>query len=114
VQSQFRVEVRNEAGATVIVLSGELDLASSPALEEELARVFESDSRRVMIDLRALEFMDSTGLSLIVRAHQDASQAERELYLVKGPPQVQRLLTLTGVADRVSVIDTPEDVLAGD
>jgi anti-anti-sigma factor len=90
-----------------------LDLASSPALEEELARVFTSQARVVVIDLRQLEFMDSTGLSILVRAHHSATESERRLALVRGPGQVQRLLTLTGVTDRLALVETPEDALAG-
>jgi anti-sigma B factor antagonist len=113
VQSEFRVEVRTEAGAAVIVISGELDLASSPVLEEELDRAFHSETELVILDLRQLEFMDSTGLSVLVRAHQAAEATGRRLCLVKGPPQVQRLLSLTGVAERLTVVDAPEDAHAG-
>jgi anti-anti-sigma factor len=109
VQTQFRVEVRQNDRGTVIALSGELDLASSPALEEELAKVFNSDTHAVVIDLRQLDFMDSTGLSILVRAHHSATESRRRLALVKGSPQVHRLLTLTGVADRLSLVDAPED-----
>lgn len=112
-QTQFRVEVSEEGQGIVIALSGELDLASSPALEEALERVFDSDTKLVVIDLRALEFMDSTGLSIIVKARQTADDRERQLFLTNGPPQVQRLLSLTGVADRVSLIESPENVLGG-
>jgi anti-anti-sigma factor len=51
--------VRNEGRSTVITVSGELDLASSPALQEELDRVATSDSQMLIIDLRELDFMDS-------------------------------------------------------
>ncbi len=112
-QSQFRVDVRSERGATVIAVSGELDLASSPMLEERLEEVFGSDASLVILDLRKLDFMDSTGLSVLIKAHQTAEQAERQLYLVKGPPQVQRLLSLTGVGERLSVVETTEDALPG-
>jgi len=113
VQTQFRVEVREEGQGTVIALSGELDLASSPALEDALERVLSSDAKIVVIDLRELEFMDSTGLSILVRAHQTAEEQELALHLVNGPPQVQRLLSLTGVGERLSLIDAPEDVVGG-
>ena len=112
-QTQFRVEVRQEGQGTVIALSGELDLASSPALEEALERVFGSGAGVVIIDLRALEFMDSTGLSILVKAHQTAADRQVQLYLINGPQQVRRLLSLTGVAERLSLIDAPEDVLGG-
>ncbi len=111
VQSHFRLEVRNEGRSTVISVSGELDLASSPALQEELDRVAASDSQMLIIDLRELDFMDSTGLSVLVRAHQRIEEQGRQLAMVKGPQQVQRLLSLTGVADRLTVVDTPEELL---
>ena len=112
-QSHFRVEVRNADATTVISVSGELDLASSPALEDELERVAQSDAQLVVVDLRGLEFMDSTGLSVLVRAHQRAEENGRRLGLVNGSQQVQRLLTLTGVADRLTLTDLPEELLDG-
>jgi anti-sigma B factor antagonist len=111
VQSHFRLEVRSEGRATVIAVSGELDLASSPALQEELDRVASSDSKLLIIDLRELDFMDSTGLSVLVRAHQRAEEHGRQLAMVKGPQQVQRLLSLTGVGDRLTLVDSPEELL---
>lgn len=113
-QSHFRLEVRNQGQATVIAVSGELDLASSPALQEELDRVAASDVPLLIIDLRDLDFMDSTGLSVLVRAHQRTEEQGRRLAMVKGPQQVQRLLSLTGVADRLTVVDRPEELLTGD
>jgi anti-sigma B factor antagonist len=111
VQSHFRLEVRNEQTATVIAISGELDLASSPALQEELDRAQATDASLLIIDLRELDFMDSTGLSVLVRAHQRADEQGRRLAMVKGPQQVERLLSLTGVADRLTLVDTPEELL---
>jgi anti-anti-sigma factor len=113
VQSNFGVEVRDDERAVVIGVTGELDLASSPELERELERGTSSDVELLIIDLRRLEFMDSTGLSVLVRAHQRATENGKRLAIVKGPQQVQRLLSLTGVADRLTVVDTPEELLAG-
>jgi len=111
VQSQFRLEVRSQGRAIVIAVRGELDLASSPALQEELDRVSASVAEMLIIDLRELDFMDSTGLSVLVRAHQRAEEHGRRLAMVKGPQQVQRLLSLTGVSDRLTVVDSPEELL---
>ena len=108
-QSQLRVEVRSEGRAAVVVVSGELDLASGPALEDELVRV--SAVELVVLDLRELEFMDSTGLSILVKANQRAIDEGRRFGLVKGSPQVQRLLYLTGVAERLTLVDAPEELL---
>jgi anti-sigma B factor antagonist len=110
-QSHFRVEVANKGEAAVIRVSGELDLASSPALEEELARVSSSEASLVIVDLRDLEFMDSTGLSVLVRAHQRAAESSQRFGVVNGSQQVQRLLSLTGVAERLVLADTPDELL---
>jgi anti-anti-sigma factor len=111
VQSNFNVEVHDGTSAVVIEVTGELDLASSPALEHELERGRGSTAPVVIVDLRKLEFMDSTGLSVLVRAHQRAAESDRRFGLVKGPPQVQRLLDLTGVAERLRIVDSPEELL---
>lgn len=115
VQSHFRLELaRRDDGAAVIAVSGELDLASSPALEEELERPMTSDAGSVIVDLRRLEFIDSTGLSVLVRARQKAEQQGRRFALVKGPQQIQRLLNLTGVAERFILLDGPDEPLVDD
>lgn len=97
----------------MIVLGGELDLASSPQLEQSLEQVWTTDADPLVIDLRELEFMDSTGLSIIVRAQQRMTEDGRQLSIVRGSQQVQRLLDLTGVAERLRLVDTPEEVLPG-
>ncbi|HUZ28299.1 MAG TPA: STAS domain-containing protein [Solirubrobacteraceae bacterium] len=112
--SNFNVAVHGEDRAVVIEVSGELDLASSPALEHELEQRVDSGPGTVVVDLRQLEFMDSTGLSVLVRAHQRAIESDRTFAIVKGPPQVQRLLDLTGVAERLNIVDSPEELLGSD
>jgi anti-sigma B factor antagonist len=110
VQSNFDVERRDGDGAVVIGVSGELDLASSPGLEQQLDHHMTAGVGLVIVDLRQLEFMDSTGLSVLVRAHQRAVDAGQRFAIVRGPQQVQRLLTLTGVADRLTLVDSPDEI----
>lgn len=113
-QNHFRVETRAHDRQTVVLIaSGELDLASSPALDEELRRIGESDVELLIVDLRKLEFIDSSGLSLLVKASQRAEEAGKRFALVKGEKQVERLLDLTGVADHLTVVDTPEELFGG-
>ena len=109
----FRVEVHTEGKAAIIAVGGELDLASSPALQEQLDQVSGPDTELLVMDLRELEFMDSTGLSIIVGAHHRLAEEGCHLSLVRGTPQVQRLLDLTGVAERMQLVDTPEEALNG-
>jgi anti-sigma B factor antagonist len=111
VQNNFQIDTRTNGGATLIAAGGELDLASSPALREELERAQNAGAELVILDLRELVFMDSTGLSVVVKAHQRALESGRRFAVVRGGKQVERLLTLTGVSERLTVVDQPEELL---
>jgi anti-sigma B factor antagonist len=111
VQNQFLVEVRKDGATAVVAVSGELDLASGPELEAQLDQLNGPETTLVVIDLRRLDFMDSTGLSILVRAHQRLAGEGCEMGLVRGSQQVQRLLDLTGVAERLRLVDAPEELL---
>jgi anti-sigma B factor antagonist len=110
--TDFSVEERGEGSAWVLAVSGELDLRTSPELEERLARVWSTGAELVILDLRQIEFMDSTGLRVLLGAHQRAQETGRRFALVKGADQVERVLTLTGVRDLLTVVDAPEELLA--
>ncbi len=90
-------------------VSGELDIASSTELERVLDGLHET--QLVIIDLRALEFVDSTGLGVLVRAHQHALEHGNRVALVRGPGQVDRLLGLTGLESQLLIADTVEELL---
>jgi anti-sigma B factor antagonist len=111
VQNQFQVDVRKDGTSAVVAVTGELDLASGPELEAELDQIAGPETQLLVVDLRQLDFMDSTGLSILVRAHQRLAGEGCEMGLVKGSQQVQRLLDLTGVAERLRLVDAPEELL---
>jgi anti-anti-sigma factor len=112
VEPTFEVEAHTSTHAAVLVVSGELDLASSSALEEQLAQAEQAGVQLVIVDLRELEFIDSTGLSVLIKAHQQAEASGRRFAVVKGPSQVQRLLGLTGLEERLTLIDSPDQLLS--
>ena len=111
VDNHFKVQARRKGTALILVVGGELDLASSGELEREVRLALDSDAASVIVDLREVEFIDSTGLGVLVKAHQQAGEAGREFALVRGASQVQRLLSLTGLAERLTMADTPEEVI---
>jgi anti-sigma B factor antagonist len=112
VQSHFRVEAHTRGHAQVLEVSGELDLAAAASLEEELDRALSSGSQVIVIDLKELDFIDSTGLSVLVRAHQRAHETGLEMGLVNPGAQVERLLSLTGLAARLTLSDSLRDALS--
>jgi anti-anti-sigma factor len=112
VNNEFSVEERNEGSAWILAARGELDLRTSPELEGRLDRVWASGAELVILDLRQIEFMDSTGLRVLLGAHQRAQESSRRFALVRGADQVERVLTLTGVRDLLTIVDAPEELLA--
>jgi anti-sigma B factor antagonist len=96
------IESRRDGDAVLIVLQGELDLASAPDLERELKAAEGTNPSRVTIDLSGLGFMDSTGLQALLRARERAGSATYELTLRRGPHQVQRVFELTRTIDAFS------------
>lgn len=80
---------------TIHSLAGELDLMYETAVEERI-RENEDDSLLV-IDLRELSFIDSTGISVLLRAYLRAQEAGRRLVLLPGPPFVQKVFSVSGM-----------------
>jgi anti-anti-sigma factor len=96
VPAPFHCDLVPEDGRVLMRLAGELDLSSTPVLEQRLREALDS-GRQLVVDLRNLDFMDSTGLTLLVRWARGAEQDGYELALVRGEPRVHRLFELTGL-----------------
>jgi anti-sigma B factor antagonist len=114
-------EVRNEAledGVLAFTVDGELDLNTAPQLDEPLeAALSADDGASVLIDLSGCEFIDSTGIALIVRAWQrvdrDAGgEGNGRLVICCSNDQVQRLLKITGVESSISMHGDRDSALA--
>jgi anti-anti-sigma factor len=86
--------------AAWVRLAGELDIATTPQLERAL-REPRLQARLVVLDLRELAFIDSCGVHAIVDASIRARQVGHRVLLLRGPPGVDRVLTLTGTSEHV-------------
>ena len=81
VETELSINRRDEAGGVVIALSGELDVVSAPELEQCLNDVLAEPQARVTLDLSELAFVDSAGMSVLIKAKQDAESNGRTLVL---------------------------------
>jgi anti-sigma B factor antagonist len=97
----FRCEVLPERDAVRVRPVGEIDLATSDEVAAALDEMREAGFRRVVLDLSEVTFVDSSGIRAIVEARRAADRDRVALVVVPGPPAVQRVFTLTGVADLV-------------
>jgi anti-anti-sigma factor len=95
----------------VVELSGELDISTAQEVEHELHRV-ESDRPPILvIDLRGLTFIDSTGLRTILAADSRCRQRGGRLLVVPGPPAVHRVFRISLLDQRLEFTDDPEALL---
>jgi anti-sigma B factor antagonist len=87
-----------EGATQLLVLRGELDADTCPRIEFELAQAEASDADRIVVDLSQVEFIDSTGIALLVAALRRSEQDSNRLRFVPSQSEdVQRLLELCGL-----------------
>ena len=104
------LESSEEEGAVRIAVSGELDLSNALTFDEEVRRAEERKPDTLVLDLRKLDFMDSTGLRLIMSAQSRARTRGRRLAIVLGSEPVKRLFRLAGVNRRLEIVEHPSAV----
>jgi anti-sigma B factor antagonist len=103
----FSIAAHEREGRAHLTLRGELDLATAPELEELLeARI---DSGDVVLDLRALEFMDSSGVRVLVAAHTRAGRAGTRLIVVRPErgSAVRKIIEISGLDGELNLVDDP-------
>jgi anti-sigma B factor antagonist len=106
-----------EDGIRAFTVRGELDMNTAPELEESLEQALSSEDAQVVIDFTECDFIDSTGIALIVRSWQRLdrggdSGGEGKLVLCCVNTQVLRLLKITGVESSISVHGQRDAALA--
>jgi anti-sigma B factor antagonist len=94
----------------VVALAGDLDLAGAATLERELAGLEDST---VVVDLRGLGFMDSSGLRALAVAALRAQGAGRRFALIPGAAQVMRVFDVTRMRERLDFVADPGEVTVG-
>ncbi len=105
---RLRIDLESRSpGEATLRLSGELDLVTAPLLNEELAR-HQARGRRVVLDLSELQFVDSTGLVLLMEAAKGSSTDGWSIALRRNvSPAVQRLLDVTRTEQLFAWVDEP-------
>jgi anti-anti-sigma factor len=101
----FRCEVSRADATATIRAVGELDLATVPVLDDQLAALRDAGCRRLILDLRGLYFMDSSGLRCILRYDSLARNNGFSIELIQGSRAVRRVFELTGTMAHLPFID---------
>jgi anti-anti-sigma factor len=105
----FWLETRKTAEGVVVSLFGELDLATVDQLQDELDRLAVAGRMcELVIDLRELDFLDSTGLRLLLQLHSDCQGDGCSLGLVPGGRAIQKLFAVTGTDAHFAFVAPPD------
>ena len=94
-RGDLSIEVLPDRDEVVVALAGELDIGSVDDVDAEVRQLRRAGFERVVVDLRGLEFLDSTGLRLLISLRNDAKRDRQRLELVRGRPGIQRLFEVT-------------------
>jgi len=108
--SPLEITTEQREGQTRVALVGELDIASAPQFEEGLAAVERDTPGVLVLDLRGVEFIDSTGLRAVIAADERARSAGRRFVIVRGTAAVERVFSVTQLDQRLEIVDDPESV----
>jgi len=97
-EAPLNIDIVGRDGSLVLVVQGELDIATSPLLDQALGQARATGATSIVVDLLAVSFIDSTALHVLLK-HARADNGRARVRLTKGSPQTQRLFELTGVLD---------------
>jgi anti-sigma B factor antagonist len=117
IPAPFEVDTQElDGGVTVLTIRGELDMNTAPELERSLDALSAQEDPAILIDLSDCEFIDSTGVALIIRAWQrvdrNGGEGPGRLVLCCPNSQVRRLLDITGVERSISMHNSVDDARA--
>jgi anti-sigma B factor antagonist len=106
----FAVSSEVVGGATVIAVQGELDLSTAPRLQESIQAA--GEFRSMVLDLSGCDFIDSTGIALLVHTFQGAGERGGKVALCGLRDQLLRVLKIAGIEDLIPTRGSREDALA--
>ena len=112
-EQPFRVQRRHDGDVVVVTPEGDVDLETVEPIQAELEAAY-ARARAVVLDLRAVTFIDSSGVRLLVEAELLSRRDGFAFLVVRGPEPVERLLDLAGLTDRVPLIVEPAEANALD
>jgi anti-anti-sigma factor len=111
--SGLDLSARKQDGNVIAALSGALDIASAPALREQLLGLLRPGASRLIIDLSAVGYADASGLAVLVGSGRRAVLLGGFLRLATPSPEVARVLRATGIGRHLHVFPTVQSAITG-
>jgi len=101
---QLRLRVERGDDQDVVWLDGELDPHTAPLLKSEVDRLAADGSTQIVLDLSNLQFIDSSGLRVVISAHRDMADRGGSLSLRSPSETARRLLEITGLVEHITIV----------
>lgn len=108
--SNLVVEVTEDGPSVAVTLIGELDISEASGVQETLLGIERRRPPLLVLDLRQLSFLDSSGLRLILEADLRAREEGRRLSVVRGPDAVHRVFSISLLDKRLDFVDDPSEI----
>ena len=106
------LDVTERDGYTVLAVRGEVDVYTAPRFRERLIELVSEGKHRIVIDLEGVDFLDSTGLGVLVGALKRVRSNDGDLFLVCTQPRIRKVFEVTGLTKVFSLFDSVEDAVA--
>jgi anti-sigma B factor antagonist len=106
------VEVSDRGGWAVLAVSGEVDVATVPRLREQLHSLVAQGKHQIVVDLEGVDFLDSTGLGVLVGGLKRVRAHDGELRLVCTQQRIRKVFEVTGLTKVFAIHDTVDEAIA--
>lgn len=108
----LRLETREAGALSVIAVGGEIDVYTAPRLREEISRLVASGRYRLVVDLEQVDFLDSTGLGVLVGGLKKVRAHEGSMSLVCSQERLLKIFRITGLAKVFPIHASEAEALA--
>jgi anti-sigma B factor antagonist len=105
------IKTEDVDGVSLIILSGEVDVYSAPKLRETIKDIVEQGKNNVVVDLEKVDFLDSTGLGVLVGGLKRVRQQDGELGLICNQEKILRIFRITGLTKVFPIYQSRQDLL---
>jgi anti-sigma B factor antagonist len=106
-RTPFGIELKPDRERVLVCVSGEVDLATAHQLKESVAELLDSGFKRLVVDLRRVTFLDSSGIDALLTCDRAAAQHDAIMQVALGDARTRRTLEITGAIDYLNLVIQP-------
>jgi anti-sigma B factor antagonist len=108
------LSTRSDGGRTVVEAAGEIDVYTAPKLREQLTQLVDTGQHDIVVDMQKVEFLDSTGLGVLVGGLKRVRQHDGSLRLVCAQERILKIFRITGLTTVFPIYDDVAAAIAAD